>query len=114
MSLFLAILLNGESAERAKQEAAKTVGPGFALHVTSLYINDSAGHKSISAVVTAWNDNEVRAFRCDGRRGIDVAYSFAAEIRPIVVSQGNRWGFGQFGGRNGESRHRSGGIFLAN
>jgi len=52
MSLFLAILLDGESAERAKQEAAKTVGPGFALHVTSLYINDSAGHKSISAVVT--------------------------------------------------------------
>ena len=60
MSLMLAIFLNGESAERAKREAAKAVGPGFALHVTSLYINDSPGHKSVSAVVTAWNNKEVR------------------------------------------------------
>jgi hypothetical protein len=56
----LAILLNGESAERAKREAAKEVGPGFAYHVTSLYINDSPGRKRVSAVVTAWNDKEVR------------------------------------------------------
>jgi hypothetical protein len=60
MSLMLAIFLNGESAERAKREAAKEVGPSFALHVTSLYINDSLRHKSVSAVVTAWNDKEVR------------------------------------------------------
>jgi hypothetical protein len=56
MSVFLTILLNGESAARAKREAATKVGPGFALHVTSLYINDSPGHKRVSAVVTAWND----------------------------------------------------------
>jgi hypothetical protein len=60
MSLMLAILLNGESAERARQEAAKEVVPGFAFHVTSLYINDSLGHKRVSAVVTAWNDKEIR------------------------------------------------------
>jgi hypothetical protein len=59
-SLMLIIFLNGESAERAKLEAAKTVGPGFALNVTSLYINDSPKHKSVAAVVTAWNDKEVR------------------------------------------------------
>ena len=60
MSLFLAIFLSGESAERAKREAAKAVGPGFALRVTSLYVNDSPGSKRVSAVVTAWNDKEVR------------------------------------------------------
>jgi hypothetical protein len=60
MSLFLTIFLDGDSSERAKREAAKEVGPGFALHVTSLYINDSPGHKRVSAVVTAWNDQEVR------------------------------------------------------
>jgi hypothetical protein len=60
MSLFLAIFLGGESAERAKREAAREVGPGFALRVTSLYVNDSPGHKRVSAVVTAWNDKEVR------------------------------------------------------
>jgi hypothetical protein len=60
MSLMLAIFLKGESAERAKREAAKEVGPGFALHVTSLYVTDSPGHKSVSAVVTAWNNKEVR------------------------------------------------------
>lgn len=60
MSLMLAMFLSGESAERAKREAATKVGPGFALHVTSLYVNDSPGHKRVSAVVTAWNDKEVR------------------------------------------------------
>jgi hypothetical protein len=60
VSLFLTIFLDGDSAERAKREAAKEVGPGFTLHVTSLYISDSPGHKRVSAVVTAWNDKEVR------------------------------------------------------
>jgi hypothetical protein len=60
LSLMLAVFLNGESAERAKREAAKEVGPSFALHVTSLYVNDSLGRKSVSAVVTAWNNQEVR------------------------------------------------------
>jgi hypothetical protein len=60
MSLMLTVFLNGESSERAKREAAKEVGPGFAFHVTSLYVNDSPGHKTVSAVVTAWNNKEVR------------------------------------------------------
>lgn len=60
MSLFLAIFLSGESAERAKREAAKAVGPGYELHVTSLNIMESGRHKKVSAVVAAWNDKEVR------------------------------------------------------
>lgn len=59
-SVMLAFFLSGESANRAKQEAAKEIGPGFALHVTSLMINESGRHKSVSAVVAAWNDKEVR------------------------------------------------------
>jgi hypothetical protein len=60
LSVVLTIFLNGESADRAKREAASQVGPGFSLHVTSLYINESGRHKSVSAVVAAWNDEEVR------------------------------------------------------
>jgi hypothetical protein len=59
-SVALVVFLGGESAERAKREAAEHVGPGFALHVTSLMINESGRHKSVSAVVAAWNDKEVR------------------------------------------------------
>jgi hypothetical protein len=69
LSLMLAVFLNGESANRAKREAAKEVGPGFALHVTSLYINDSLRHKSVSAVVTAWNDKEVRDIQVHWEEG---------------------------------------------
>jgi hypothetical protein len=56
----LLVFLGGESADRAKREAAEQVGPGFALHVTSLMINESGRHKSVSAIVAAWNDKEVR------------------------------------------------------
>jgi len=56
----LVVFLGGESADRAKREAAEQVGPGFALHVTALMINESGRHKRVSAVVAAWNDKEVR------------------------------------------------------
>jgi hypothetical protein len=56
----LMVFLSRESADRAKREAAKVVGPGFSFHVTSISINESARHKSVSAVVAAWNDKEVR------------------------------------------------------
>jgi hypothetical protein len=59
-SLALIVFLGGESADRAKREAAEQVGPGFDLHVTSLMINESGRHKNVSAVVAAWNDKEVR------------------------------------------------------
>lgn len=45
---------------KGPREAAKEVGPGFALQVTSLFINDSPGSKTVSAVVTAWNEKEIR------------------------------------------------------
>jgi hypothetical protein len=51
---------SGETADRAKLEAAKAVGPGYSFHVTSFSINYGGSRKSISAVVAAWNDKEVR------------------------------------------------------
>jgi hypothetical protein len=48
------------TTERAKQEAAKEVGPGYEMQVTSLFITESGRHKSVSGVVAAWNDKEVR------------------------------------------------------
>jgi hypothetical protein len=59
-SVALLVFLGGESGDRAKRAAAEQVGPGFALHVTSLMINESGRHKRVSAVVAAWNDKEVR------------------------------------------------------
>jgi hypothetical protein len=59
-SVALLVFLGGESADRAKREAAEQVGPGFALHVTSMMIRESRHHRSVSAVVAAWNDKELR------------------------------------------------------
>lgn len=58
--VMLIVFLNGESAERAKIEAAKVVGPGYSLHITSLSVNYSGRRQSGSAVVAAWNNKEVR------------------------------------------------------
>jgi hypothetical protein len=52
--------LKGESAERAKSMAEREVGSGYKLHVSSLRISTIDRRKSVSAVVTAWNDREIR------------------------------------------------------
>jgi hypothetical protein len=54
------VFLGGESGERAKSMAEKEVGPGYTLHVSSLRIVESQRAKSVSGVVTAWNDKEIR------------------------------------------------------
>jgi len=60
MGIFMALLLGGESADRAKSLAEKQVGPGYRLHVTSLNIATNDQGTFVSGVVTAWNDNEIR------------------------------------------------------
>jgi hypothetical protein len=52
--------LKGESAERAKSMAERAAGPGYKMHVSSLRISTIDGQKSVSAVVTAWNDQEIK------------------------------------------------------
>lgn len=60
MGIFMALLLGGESAKRAKSMAEQQVGPGYRFHVSSLKIAKSSQGTFVSGVVTAWNDNEVR------------------------------------------------------
>jgi hypothetical protein len=69
--VMVTLLLRGESAERATREAAKEVGPEFSFHVTSLNINQSGRHKSVSAVVAAWNDKEVRDIPVQWEEGVN-------------------------------------------
>ncbi len=56
----LNVFLSGESAERAKSMAEKLVGPGYRLHVGSMRVSESGHTESVSGVVIAWNDREIR------------------------------------------------------
>jgi hypothetical protein len=40
--------------------AAKELGVGYKLYVSSLSISETEGTESVSGIVTAWNDQEVR------------------------------------------------------
>lgn len=59
MGTFIALLLSGESADRAKSIAEQQVGPGYRLHVSSLNIAKNNKGTFVSGVVTAWKDNEI-------------------------------------------------------
>jgi hypothetical protein len=53
-------LVDGESARRMVSMAAQEVGPGYQLHLKSLRISQHYGAKSVTGVVTAWKDGEIR------------------------------------------------------
>lgn len=61
LGIFLALLLGGESARRAKSMAEHELGPGYRYHVSSLNIAINNEGTSVSGVVTAWNDREIRS-----------------------------------------------------
>jgi hypothetical protein len=54
------LLAGGETAERMISMAAKEVGPGYQLHLKSLRISQHFGEKTVTGVVTAWKDGEIR------------------------------------------------------
>jgi flagellar biogenesis protein FliO len=54
------LLLGGESATKAQTLAQQQLGPGYRYHVTSIDIEMNSKATSVAAVVTAWNDKEVR------------------------------------------------------
>jgi hypothetical protein len=58
--VFVFLLGHGETAEEARQRAAAQVGPGYAFHVTSINISSSSSGKYVRAVVTAYNDREIK------------------------------------------------------
>jgi hypothetical protein len=60
LGISLNVFLRSEPAERAKGMAEEQVGSGYHLHVSSLRISRGGGTESVSGVVTAWNDKEVR------------------------------------------------------
>ena len=60
IGVFMALLLGGESANRAKSMAEQQVGPGYRFHVSSLNIAKNNQGTFVSSVVTAWNDNEIQ------------------------------------------------------
>jgi hypothetical protein len=61
LGIFLVTFLRlGGSAEHAKFLAEQQVGAGYRFHVRSLNIVQDGQGKSVSGVVTAWNENEIR------------------------------------------------------
>lgn len=49
-----------DSAQQAIKRAKEEVGPGYSFHVQSLNIVQTADTKAVRALVTAWNDSEIR------------------------------------------------------
>jgi len=58
--LCLALLMGGDTADQARQRAADQVGEGYKLHVKSLSISSDADGTDVRAVITAYNDTEIR------------------------------------------------------
>ncbi len=61
LGVTLPLLLKGETAEMAKTEAQKQVGEGYMLSVSTININSNFnGKTNVYAVVTAYNDKEIK------------------------------------------------------
>jgi hypothetical protein len=58
--VFLAFFVHGSSGEQAKKRAAALIGPGYKFVVTSLSVSDSDGTKHFHAIVTAYNDKNIK------------------------------------------------------
>ncbi|MES2958041.1 MAG: hypothetical protein V4792_07625 [Pseudomonadota bacterium] len=61
LALFLSLLLGGESAAKAISIAQQQLGPAYRYHVSSLNIAKSNEGTSVTGLVTAWNDKEIRS-----------------------------------------------------
>lgn len=59
IAVAMMLLLGGETADRAKELASTQLGTGYSYHVGSLNISTDGPTKSVSGVVTAWNDREI-------------------------------------------------------
>jgi hypothetical protein len=60
LGVSLHFFLGGETAQRAILMAEKEIGPGYQCFVSSLRINGGGSRESVSGMVTAWNDKEIR------------------------------------------------------
>lgn len=60
LTVFLYLLLGGESAAKAKEIAERKLGTAYSYHVSSLHIVTNSQGKFVTGVVTAWNETEIR------------------------------------------------------
>ncbi len=58
--VLIPLLLNGESGKRALSMAEAQLGRDFKYHVSSLQVTSNSEGTHVSAVVTAWNQLEIR------------------------------------------------------
>lgn len=63
MVVALGFMLHGASSERACAEAKLKTGEGYKFCVSSLNMQSSGGHTHVAAVVTAYNQNEIKNVR---------------------------------------------------
>jgi len=54
------LMLHSPNAERARVQARLKVGDGYKFFVSSLNMQSSNGHTHVAAVVTAYNQNEIK------------------------------------------------------
>jgi hypothetical protein len=64
MAVFMVIpmylLMNGATATEVKQRAAVQVGNGYKFHIQSMNMSSNASSKSTYAVVTAYNNSQIK------------------------------------------------------
>jgi hypothetical protein len=60
LGVLLTFLMGGQSAQRAAAMAEKQYGPAYRYHVRSISIFSDAEGTTVRAVVTAWNDREIK------------------------------------------------------
>ena len=58
--VFLSLLMGGGTADEAKQRAAAQLGDGYKFHMKSMNMSSGPGGKHVHAVVTAYNDDEIK------------------------------------------------------
>jgi len=52
-------MLHGQTGRQAEQRAAAQLGPGYDVHVKHISVSYSGGSRSVCAIVTAYNDEEI-------------------------------------------------------
>lgn len=63
LTISLRVMLNGETAQQAKQRAEKEVGQGYKFYVSSLNTAFNSQGKFVSSTVTAYSDKAIRVIR---------------------------------------------------
>lgn len=58
--ILLFLLMGGATADEAKQRVAAQLGEGYKFHVSSINISSGTNGKHVHAVVTAYNDTEIK------------------------------------------------------